>query len=46
MAQVAANLDEAVGIATSAITWEDLICITGSFYLVAEAMRKFQTRDS
>ena len=46
MAQVAANLDEAIGIATSAITREDLICITGSFYLVAEAMRRFKTRDS
>jgi folylpolyglutamate synthase/dihydropteroate synthase len=44
MAQVASNLDEALQIASSAITREDLICITGSFYLVAEAMRKFQVR--
>jgi dihydrofolate synthase/folylpolyglutamate synthase len=41
MAQVAPTLDEAMHIATSAITREDVICITGSFYLVAEALRKF-----
>lgn len=41
MSQVAQSLEEAITIATSAITQEDLICITGSFYLVAEAMRKF-----
>jgi len=43
MAQVAANLDDAMRIATSAITREDLICITGSFYIVAEALRKYWT---
>jgi dihydrofolate synthase/folylpolyglutamate synthase len=41
MSQVAGSLEDAITIATSAITSEDLICITGSFYLVAEAMRKF-----
>ena len=41
MAQVAESLDEAVRIALSAITREDLICITGSFYLAGEAIRKF-----
>ncbi len=41
MAQVAQSLDEAFRIATSAITREDLICITGSFHLVAKGMRKF-----
>lgn len=40
-AQVAPDLDTAMRIATSAISREDLICITGSFYLVAEAMRKY-----
>ncbi|MCH7995505.1 MAG: bifunctional folylpolyglutamate synthase/dihydrofolate synthase [Planctomycetes bacterium] len=40
MAQVAGSLEEAMEIATSAITREDLICVTGSFYLVAEAKRK------
>ncbi|MHC5109074.1 MAG: bifunctional folylpolyglutamate synthase/dihydrofolate synthase [Planctomycetota bacterium] len=42
MAQVAETLEEAVRIAQSAITREDIICITGSFYLVAEAIRKFK----
>ena len=37
MAQVARNLDEALEIAYRAVTKEDLICITGSFYLVGEA---------
>lgn len=41
MAQVARNLEEAMHIANRAISREDVICITGSFYLVAEAMRKF-----
>ncbi len=45
MAQVAADLDEAMRIATSAITREDLICITGSFYIVAEALRKYWTNQ-
>jgi len=42
MAQVAKDLDEAVRIAASAITKEDLICVTGSFYLVGLAKRKYQ----
>jgi dihydrofolate synthase/folylpolyglutamate synthase len=37
MAQVARNLRDALEIAEKAVTREDLICITGSFYLVAEA---------
>ena len=41
MAQVAQTLEEAMRIACTAISREDLICITGSFYLVADAMRKF-----
>ena len=44
MAQVGKTFAEALRIATSAITREDLICITGSFYLVGEAMRKFSAR--
>ena len=39
MAQVAPNLREALRIARSAVSREDIICITGSFYLVGEAMR-------
>jgi dihydrofolate synthase/folylpolyglutamate synthase len=41
MAQVARSLDEALAIANRAVTREDLICITGSFYLVGEAKRYF-----
>lgn len=42
MAQVVENLDQALEIAYRAVTKEDLICITGSFYLVGEAKRKIQ----
>jgi dihydrofolate synthase/folylpolyglutamate synthase len=42
MAQVADTLDEALEIASSAVTREDLICITGSFYIVGEAARKLR----
>jgi len=38
--QVTESLDEAMDIARRAVTREDLICITGSFYLIAEAKRK------
>ena len=38
-AQVAAGLPEALGIAKNAVSREDLICITGSFYLVGEAKK-------
>jgi dihydrofolate synthase/folylpolyglutamate synthase len=41
MAQVAENLEEALAIANRAVTKEDLICITGSFYLVGEAKKYF-----
>jgi dihydrofolate synthase/folylpolyglutamate synthase len=43
MAQVAPTLEEALAIAKRAVTREDLICITGSFYLVAEAKRYFES---
>ena len=39
MAQVAATLEDALAIANRAVTKEDLICITGSFYLVGEAKK-------
>jgi len=42
MAQVAPTLAEALVIAEKAVSREDLICITGSFYLVAEAKRLFE----
>jgi dihydrofolate synthase/folylpolyglutamate synthase len=39
MAQVASTLEDALAIAYRAVTKEDLICITGSFYLVGEAKK-------
>ena len=39
MAQVAQSLDDALAIANRAVSKEDLICITGSFYLVGEAKK-------
>ena len=44
MAQVAETLDDALAIANRAVTKEDLICITGSFYLVGEAKRNFAAK--
>jgi dihydrofolate synthase/folylpolyglutamate synthase len=41
MAQVAPNLADALEIANRAVTKEDLICITGSFYLIGEAKKLF-----
>jgi dihydrofolate synthase/folylpolyglutamate synthase len=41
MAQLSTNLEHALEIAQKAITREDLICITGSFYLVSEAKALF-----
>ncbi|MDH3583183.1 MAG: bifunctional folylpolyglutamate synthase/dihydrofolate synthase [Phycisphaerae bacterium] len=39
MAQTAGNLTEALDLAARAVGREDLICITGSFYLVGEAKK-------
>ena len=44
MAQVAATLEDALDIANRAVTKEDLICITGSFYLVGEAKKHFAAK--
>jgi dihydrofolate synthase/folylpolyglutamate synthase len=41
MAQVAETLEDALSIAYRATTKEDLICITGSFYLVGDAKKHF-----
>src|SRR5687767_1136122 len=46
MAQVAATLEDALAIAYRAVTKEDLICITGSFYLVGEAKKFFASAAS
>jgi dihydrofolate synthase/folylpolyglutamate synthase len=42
MCQTAMSLSEALRIASSAISKEDLICITGSFYLVGQAKIMFR----
>ncbi len=44
MAQVAHTLEDALAIANRAVSKEDLICITGSFYLVGEAKKLFAAR--
>jgi dihydrofolate synthase / folylpolyglutamate synthase len=46
MAQVADTLEEALGIANRAVSKEDLICITGSFYLVGEAKKYFAAKNA
>lgn len=45
VAQVTPTLAEAMQIATSAVSREDLICVTGSFYLVGEAKRMIQKKN-
>jgi folylpolyglutamate synthase/dihydropteroate synthase len=44
MAQVAPRLEDALDIAERAVTREDLICITGSFYLVGRAKELAEER--
>jgi dihydrofolate synthase/folylpolyglutamate synthase len=46
MAQVAHSLEDALAIANRAVTKEDLICITGSFYLVGEAKKYFAAKQA
>jgi dihydrofolate synthase/folylpolyglutamate synthase len=41
MCQTASSLGEALSLANSAIDKEDLICITGSFYLIGQAKARF-----
>ena len=41
MAQVGRTLSDAVAIASCAVSPGDIICITGSFYLVGEAKKRF-----
>ena len=40
MAQVAGSLEQAFELARRAVGREDLICVTGSFYLVGEAKKR------
>jgi len=46
MCQTASNLGEALQLARSAVGREDLICITGSFYLIGQAKMRFQPTAS
>jgi len=46
MCQTASSLGEALQLAKSAVSKEDLICITGSFYLIGEAKIRFQADQS
>ncbi|HSW02883.1 MAG TPA: folylpolyglutamate synthase/dihydrofolate synthase family protein [Sedimentisphaerales bacterium] len=46
MCQVANTLGEALLLARSAVGKEDLICITGSFYLIGQAKVRFQPRPA
>ncbi len=43
MYQTSSSLGEALQLAHSAVGREDLICITGSFYLIGQAKIRFQT---
>ncbi len=45
MCQTSVNLREALQAARTAITTGDLICVTGSFYLVGEAKKLFKNGD-
>jgi len=42
MCQTALTITEAVKVAKSAVSKEDLICITGSFYIVGQAKEQLQ----
>lgn len=46
MSQVAKDLPEALRIAARAVARDDLICVTGSFYLVGEAKKYLQSLAS
>ena len=42
MSQTAASLPEALELAARAVGREDLLCVTGSFYLVGETMKHLE----
>jgi folylpolyglutamate synthase/dihydropteroate synthase len=46
MCQTAPSLGQALQLAGSAVSKEDLICITGSFYLIGQAKMRFQPEKS
>ncbi len=45
MCQTALSLKEAIRVARSAVSREDLICVTGSFYLVGQAKQLFPEKE-
>jgi dihydrofolate synthase/folylpolyglutamate synthase len=45
MSQIARTLPEALEMATRAVSREDLVCVTGSFYLVGETLKHLQHFD-
>ncbi|HEY4330804.1 MAG TPA: hypothetical protein VGN88_13770, partial [Phycisphaerae bacterium] len=46
MAQVADSFARAMEIAERAITREDVVAVTGSFYLIGEAKQHFELREA
>jgi dihydrofolate synthase/folylpolyglutamate synthase len=46
MSQIGETLKEALELAGRAVSREDLICITGSFYLVGDAIRHFAEKNA
>ncbi len=44
MSQIARTVPEAIEMAIRAVSREDLICVTGSFYVVGEAIKHIQDR--
>ena len=45
MCQTALSLKEAIRVAENAVSEEDLICVTGSFYLIGQAKQMFNIYD-
>jgi len=46
MSQIGQTLREALELAARAVSREDLICVTGSFYLVGDAIRHFAEKNA
>ena len=44
MSQIARTVPEAIEMAIRGVSREDLICVTGSFYVVGEALKYLQER--
>jgi folylpolyglutamate synthase/dihydropteroate synthase len=44
MSQIARSVPEAIEMAIRGVSREDLICVTGSFYVVGEALKYLSER--